>query len=309
MREILKQNYYNYVEDKFLVQTRSQTKSSGVKLPAVHTTTKILVPHEIQEKQPASINRPRIGQGRAWVKRKVRPVYNKTPKPVETRPMTHPITQLQGAITTQRQLPYVQVDIRQPIGPRLETRQTPPYINPIIRPPPRLPDLDKNNRRNFRPDLTTDPKIDFEENSPHQEGIISETYERPDGSYIKEPHELAALVDTSKMVQKFLPKQTDIDKILDIIKRKVLKGTHLPLTIKEIQAGYLNSPYFKDLYRYLTQNKLPSKKGAIHKVETMAERFILLDSLLFKLVTAKQRNCTSGYTRDMCRQNHNIIPY
>ena len=40
----------------------------------------------------------------------------------------------------------------------------------------------------------------------------------------------------------------DIDKILDIIKRKVLKGTHLPLTIKEIQAGYLTSPYFKDLY-------------------------------------------------------------
>ena len=33
----------------------------------------------------------------------------------------------------------------------------------------------------------------------------------------------------------------DIDKILDIIKRKVLKGTHLLLTIKEIQTGYLTS--------------------------------------------------------------------
>ena len=39
-----------------------------------------------------------------------------------------------------------------------------------------------------------------------------------------------------------------IDKILDIIKRKVLKGTHLPLSIKEIQAGYLSSPYFKYAY-------------------------------------------------------------
>ena len=36
---------------------------------------------------------------------------------------------------------------------------------------------------------------------------------------------------------------------------------------------------------YLAQNKLPSKRSAIHKVETLAERFILLDSLLFKLVT------------------------
>ena len=72
-------------------------------------------------------------------------------------------------------------------------------------------------------------------------------YESPDKSYIKEPHELADLDDTSKMVQKFLPKPTDIDKILGIIKRKVLKGTHLPLAIKEIQAGYITSPYFKDL--------------------------------------------------------------
>ena len=37
----------------------------------------------------------------------------------------------------------------------------------------------------------------------------------------------------------------DIDKILDVIKRKVLKGTYLPLTIKKIQAGYLTSLYLK----------------------------------------------------------------
>ena len=37
MREILKQNYYNYVEDKFMVQTKSQNKASGIKLPAAHS--------------------------------------------------------------------------------------------------------------------------------------------------------------------------------------------------------------------------------------------------------------------------------
>ena len=102
--------------------------------------------------------------------------------------------------------------------------------------------------------------IDEEENSTYLEDIISEKYERPDKSYIQEPSELTDLVATTKLFQKFLPKQTDIDKILEIIKRKVLKGTHLPLTIKEIQAGYLTSPYFKDLYLYLAQNKLPTKE-------------------------------------------------
>ena len=70
-------------------------------------------------------------------------------------------------------------------------------------------------------------------------------YVSPDQSYIEEPQELVDLVDTSKLVQKYLPKQMDIDKILDVIKRKVLKGTHLPLTIKEIQAGYLISPFLR----------------------------------------------------------------
>ena len=92
------------------------------------------------------------------------------------------------------------------------------------------------------------------------------------------------LINTKHIVHKFLPKQADIDKILDIIKRKVLKGTHLPLTIKEIQAGYLSSKYFKDIYQYLAQKRLPNKRIARKKVEMLAEKYILLDSLLFKLI-------------------------
>ena len=111
----------------------------------------------------------------------------------------------------------------------------------------------------------------------------------PDQSYIEEPQELIDLVNTSKLVQKYLPKQTDIDKILDEIKRKVLKGTHLPLTIQEIQAGYLTSPFFKDLYRYLAQNKLPNKRNVICKVEALSERFVLLDSLIFKITLDKEK--------------------
>ena len=51
----------------------------------------------------------------------------------------------------------------------------------------------------------------------------------------------------------------------------------------------MNSPYFKDLYLYLSQNKLPSSKSAIHKTEALAEKYILLDSLLFKLNLEKEK--------------------
>ena len=102
MKETLKQKYYKVEEDKFLVQTRSQTKASGIKLPAVHGATKTLVPHERPERQPSGFSRPRIGQGRAGVRRKARPVPKETPEPVETRPITHRITQAQGDTTMQR---------------------------------------------------------------------------------------------------------------------------------------------------------------------------------------------------------------
>ena len=74
----------------------------------------------------------------------------------------------------------------------------------------------------------------------------------------------------------------------EIIQRKVLNGTHLPVDIKEIQAGYIHSPYFKDLYLYLSQNKLPSSKPAIRKLEALAEKYVLLDSLLFKISSDKE---------------------
>ena len=67
----------------------------------------------------------------------------------------------------------------------------------------------------------------------------------------------------------------------------MLKGTHLPVEIKEIQAGYLHSPYFKEIYQYLLQNKLLHSKLAIKKLEALSERYILLDSLLFRIYLDK----------------------
>ena len=92
---------------------------------------------------------------------------------------------------------------------------------------------------------------------------MSKTYQWPDKSFFQEPQELEGLINTGRLIQKFLPKQADIDKISKVIQKKVLKGMHLLVTIKEIQAGYLVSPYFKAIYLYLVQNKLPSTETAI----------------------------------------------
>ena len=41
------------------------------------------------------------------------------------------------------------------------------------------------------------------------------------------------VINTGNLIQRILPKQADIDKMLKVIQRKVLKGTQLPAEIKD----------------------------------------------------------------------------
>ena len=320
-------------KDIYLVQTRSQVRSSGIRLPEIHGANKGLHPHIQPGKQKSfpiqtvnkgmpthPIPRPRIGQGRAGLRRKVKaPLPIASPHPLPVQPITEhdsrtavplpePTNQSQSHVQSQilpRQLsqhhPIDPAHIPQQIGPKIQPRPTPSYHDPYARPPPKPPDIsDPLDSQKDLLDNDSDRKVEIEENLPFQEGTILEIYERPDNSYVQEPQELIDLIDTTKLIQKYLPKQMDIDKILDIIKRKVLKGTHLPLTVKEIQAGYLTSPYFKDLYLFLSQNQLPSKRSSIKKVETLAESFVLLDSLIFKLVTMPDKEAAVLAIPEIC---------
>ena len=273
MKLVLQDKYYNLDKDreKYMVQTRSQMKASGVQLPEVHASRNRLDPHKMPEKQPQPIvgldveRKPRLGQGRAGVRRKALPSSYPWSGSSKSRPII-----ISDGIEPIMPKPIIEI-------PRSEI--LPLYLGPQSRPPPKPPDqLPKRQE-------VDSLKIEIEENLPFQENIISEIYERPSKSYFQEPIELKDLIDTNNIIQRFLPKQTDIDKILEIIRKKVLKGTHLPLTIKEIQAGYLSSSYFKDIYLYLAQNRLLAKKTAIKRVEVLAEKYVIVDSLLFKLMT------------------------
>ena len=313
-------------KDKYLVQTRSQVRSSGIRLPEIHGANKGLDPH-IQPGKQKSFPTQTINKGlpthpipKAGLRRKVNTLQPiPLPHQLPTQPITkhvqkavvllpEPTNQLQSheqsQILPRPSSQHHLIDptqVPQQIGPKIQHRPTPSYHNPYARPPPKPPDTsDPSDSQKDLLDNDSDRKVEIEENSPFQEGIISETYDRPDNSYVQEPQELIDLIDTTKFIQRYLPKQTDIDKILDIIRRKVLKGMHLPLTIKEIQAGYLTSPYFKDLYLFLSQNKLPSKRSTIKKIEALAESFVLLDSLIFQLVMTPDKEAAILAIPEIC---------
>ena len=54
---------------------------------------------------------------------------------------------------------------------------------------------------------------------------------------------------------------------------------------------------------------LPHKRHARHKVETLAESFILLDSLLLMLVTIPDKEKALLAIPDRCRQNYRTLPH
>ena len=78
MYQVLENKFYlenDSCDDKYLIQMRSQAKSSGLKLLEVHGVRKNLDPNLKPEKQnnlskQGSLERPCIGQGRAGLKRK-----------------------------------------------------------------------------------------------------------------------------------------------------------------------------------------------------------------------------------------------
>ena len=76
MYKALHKTYYSIeTKEQYLVETRSQMKSSRIVLPEVHDTKKTLDTNILPEKQKPQLqnkqvvkNRPRLGQGRAGIR-------------------------------------------------------------------------------------------------------------------------------------------------------------------------------------------------------------------------------------------------
>ena len=151
---------------------------------------------------------------------------------MHTKDLTHSINNANGKMTNNNSL----------------IPDVPFHPGPVYRSPPKPIKQDVSYPQSSQSSTDIENvnlNFDFEENCPFQEGIMSETFQRPDKSFFQEPKELGNLINKENLIHKYLPIQPDTDKILEEIQRKVLKGTHLPVKIKEIQAGYLHSSYLK----------------------------------------------------------------
>ena len=271
IHKVLQENYYEI--DSYLVQTRSQARSSGIKLPEVHGMRKNLDPNIKLEEQQAipikgSVLKVHIGQGRAGLKRKRSdPINQPINQPSELSQNIPGKTEIETGKTNQAHSKdpmhiINNADVRmthtKPLIP-----DAPFHPGLTYRPPPKpiRSNVPRSQKSSQSSSSVENINLDINLDSLFQEGVISETFQCLDKSFFQDPKELNNLINMGNLIQKFLPKQAYIDKIHKVIQRKLLKGTHLPVEIKEVQARYLNSLHFKDIFLYLSQNKLPTSKA------------------------------------------------
>ena len=184
MKVILNDRYYNIEEQesKYLVQTQSQTKDSGLKVPEVHGAKKgvdpNLRPKWLVGKSQKSVEKSRMEQKKGEIPRQRNQVIDQsgsgqgkeTRRPQIEQSVNKNIEQNRENISKQG------FDPKQPIIPI--------YPNQIAQPLPKLPERVIQDDRQIDVELDLEINKDFEENSPYQEGIISEMYQRPNKSQI-----------------------------------------------------------------------------------------------------------------------------
>ena len=193
MQAILRDRYYNVGqenESRYLIQTWSQPKSSGVRLPEVHGVDKGVEPRVKPEKQilnpikivmepnPQAQSKSRLGQGRAGLRRKM-----KIPVQTQTQIQTSGVDQVREQTvskqkkviqppltrsTTDRSIGHMPETYIMPdhtIRPNVIGEQVPFYPDPLIKPQPRLPGIKSYDNRRMTFDLDLDINKDFEETS------------------------------------------------------------------------------------------------------------------------------------------------
>ena len=196
----------NFGNEKYLIQMCSQAKTSGTKLPDVHGVEKGLNPNLRPEKQHTipKLGKPerlQMGQGRAGSKRKKPDPINQAinqPSDVsqEIPGRTKIVTGKTNIIHSTNSVSDRLIN-NNPFMP-----DVPFHLDLLLRA------LKQQTIKQNTQEINPNPNInfDFEENSPFQEGIMLETFQRLDKSFFQNPKELGDLLNKENLVHRFLPK-------------------------------------------------------------------------------------------------------
>ena len=101
------------------------------------------------------------------------------------------------------------------------------------------------------------------------------------------PPTLSEVNKGKTLVAKRMPKQSEIDRLMKHINKKILRDTRYPESLKDLEAAYTSSAAFRDIYNYLRYNRLPTTKQAAKRIEHLSQDYYVLGKLLFRRIMHK----------------------
>ena len=257
-----------------------RTPVSGLRTPSIIKTPSA-VPGSLL-KTPARTNSPMVVQTPPGP----RNVSQVTPRQT---PVRHPLSNqptISPAQMTSRKL--IQKSVKMLNTPKLKapdkiTPSTPTAVAPFpLRDQPLSTDTSTIEMPLAKPAEPPVPKLPpqqalmpqnnpFDINSeliPFQEQEVEAVFKTPELDDFLLPPVLGDQITDSTLMHRHLPRQTDVDKIMEQINRKYLTKLQLPCSTRDMQAAYLNSPHFRDIYLAVGMNKMPSKARTAKKLES-----------------------------------------
>ena len=300
--------------NKLMVVTRSASKAAGAAPPPVHGVKKHLDPNvKPEHDKPVSNHNKQKGPTQTDTKPKVLLRPRMPASQIARKKLIDRSIKLLN-----RPKPQINLQKRIPVQPNQQPLNQPPQApretdnreenvlpqspnrSQDVRPPPvrhfepnplmEVPQEDNSPQEivNQRPSPVIDNLVVIQElfdtqmEVPFSEDIVEPVFKRPDMADFEIPPVLEEMIPDGALIHKHLPKQADMDRILAQINRKYLRRMYLPCSLRDMQAAYMQSSHFCDIYNVLLFNKYPKNRKAIEKLrQAMLSQYIIQGGLLY----------------------------
>ena len=136
-------------------------------------------------------------------------------------------------------------------------------------------------------DVDLVPEVDPNMEIPLSETSVEAMFQPPDMKDFTLPQTLSETLQGKTILAQTMPRQVEIDRLMKQLNRKILTQTRFPSSLKDLEAAYCSSSAFKDIFQFLKYNKLPGNKTLAKKIQSSAQDYFVIGSILFKYLTLK----------------------
>ena len=112
--------------------------------------------------------------------------------------------------------------------------------------------------------------------------------------YTQTPQALVPIDTPLSIIQKHIPRQSDIDKIVRNIETCVIHSLELLIQAQDLVKAYQHSTHFHDIYQYITDGKLPSGTKAQNCIRAKALNYVVINHFLLRIDTRKDKDIDKG---------------